>query len=76
MTNETTKPSITPNMKVAEFLKHYPELESVPINMAPAFAKLKNPVLRKTVARVATLGQAAAFSMIQLWNSSRSSRFD
>ncbi|MCP4632200.1 MAG: DUF1858 domain-containing protein [candidate division Zixibacteria bacterium] len=47
-------------MKVAEFLKYYPELENVLIEISPAFAKLKNPVLRKTVAKVASLGQAAA----------------
>lgn len=50
---------ITPQTKVGELLDAYPELEDVLVAMAPAFAKLRNPVLRRTVARVATLEQAA-----------------
>jgi hypothetical protein len=50
---------ITPKTKVGELLDAYPELESVLISMSPAFEKLRNPVLRKTVARVATLQQVA-----------------
>jgi hypothetical protein len=46
-------------MKVAELLEAWPELEEVLIRLAPAFRRLKNPVLRRTVARVATLEQAA-----------------
>ena len=51
---------ITPKTKVGELLETYPSLESVLIGMSPAFAKLKNPVLRRTVARVATIQQIAA----------------
>jgi hypothetical protein len=50
---------ISPKTKVGELLENYPELESVLIDMSPAFEKLKNPILRKTVARVATLQQVA-----------------
>lgn len=50
---------ITPEVKVGELLDVYPQLESVLIELAPPFAKLKNPVLRKTVARVTSLQQAA-----------------
>jgi hypothetical protein len=50
---------ITPATKVAELLASWPELEDVLIAQAPAFRRLKNPVLRRTVARVATLEQAA-----------------
>ena len=50
---------ITPKTKVGELLEAYPALEEVLIEISPVFAKLKNPVLRKTVARVATLQQAA-----------------
>jgi hypothetical protein len=50
---------ITPATKVAELLESWPELEDVLIEQAPAFRRLKNPVLRRTVARVATLEQAA-----------------
>lgn len=50
---------ISPKTKVGELLENYPELEPVLINMSPAFEKLKNPILRRTVARVATLQQVA-----------------
>lgn len=59
MTAELSKPPISPEMKVAEFLKHYPELEGTLMGLSPAFAKLQNPILRKTVAKVASLKQAA-----------------
>lgn len=45
--------------KVAEMLNDYPQLEEVLFQLSPAFAKLKNPILRKTVARVATLKQVS-----------------
>jgi hypothetical protein len=54
------KITISPKTKVGELLDNYPDLESVLLDMSPAFEKLKNPVLRKTVARVATLQQVAA----------------
>lgn len=50
---------ITPKTKVGALLEAYPELEETLISIAPAFKKLKNPVLRRTVAKVATLQQAA-----------------
>lgn len=58
--------SITPGTKVATLLKHFPQLEDVLIGMAPAFRKLKNPVLRMTVAKVASLRQAAAAGGVPL----------
>lgn len=51
---------ISPKTKIGELLQAYPQLESVLIEMSPVFEKLKNPVLRKTVARVATIQQIAA----------------
>lgn len=51
--------SITPETKVGELLEAWPELEATLVAIAPAFAKLRNPILRRTVARVATLAQAA-----------------
>ena len=50
---------IQPSTKIAQLLDAYPELEEVLIRMAPPFKKLKNPLLRKSVAKVATLQQAA-----------------
>ena len=52
--------SITPDSKVAALLESYPELEDVLIAIAPPFKKLKNPVLRRSVAKVASLRQGAA----------------
>ena len=69
MTNKQevpAKPVIAPEMKVGEFLKYYPELEDVLIGIAPVFAKLKNPILRKTIARVASLNQAAAVGDVSI----------
>ena len=47
-------------------MKSYPELEDVLIAMAPPFKKLKNPVLRRSVAKLATLQQAAAVARIPI----------
>jgi len=51
---------------VAQLLDAYPELEDVLIEMAPPFKKLKNPLLRKSVAKVATLQQAAIAGRLDL----------
>jgi TusA-related sulfurtransferase len=51
---------ILPSTKIAALLERYPELEEILIGLAPPFQKLKNPLLRKGVARVASLKQAAA----------------
>jgi len=53
------RPLITPHMKVGELLDAYPALEDVLIAIAPEFARLRNPLLRKTVAKITTLEQAA-----------------
>lgn len=45
--------------KVAALLDHYPDLEEILLALSPAFAKLRNPVLRRTVAKVTNLQQAA-----------------
>lgn len=50
---------ISPKTKVGELLDAFPQLEDVLLQLSPSFAKLKNPILRKTVARVASLQQAA-----------------
>lgn len=62
----SNKPPITPTMKVGVLLDAYPDLEDVLLELAPAFEKLKNPVLRKTVAKVATLRQAAQVGGIDI----------
>jgi hypothetical protein len=57
---------IGPETTVGAMLDAYPELESVLVEMAPAFAKLRNPVVRRTVAKAATLEQAAKIGGISL----------
>lgn len=50
---------IHPETRIGELLDAYPGIDDALIQWVPAFSKLKNPILRKTVARVATLDQAA-----------------
>ncbi|HPO54593.1 MAG TPA: DUF1858 domain-containing protein [Ignavibacteriaceae bacterium] len=57
---------ITPDTKVAELLNNFPELEKVLISLAPEFVKLNNPVLRRTIARVTSLKQAARVGNLDL----------
>jgi len=57
---------ITPKTRVGELLDTYPELEPVLMDLAPAFKKLQNPILRRTVGKVATLQQAAAIGNVSL----------
>lgn len=53
---------ITPETRVAQLLQAYPQLEDVLIRQAPAFERLKNPILRRTVARLTTLERAAGIA--------------
>ncbi len=62
--SEDHKLLITPKTRLGELLETYPDLEPVLLELSPAFQKLKNPVLRKTVAKVATLQQAASLGNI------------
>ena len=58
---------ITPRTKVYDLLEAYPGLEDLLIELAPVFKKLKNPVLRRTIARVTTLQQAAAVGNLPVY---------
>jgi len=51
--------TITPETRVGDLLDAFPEAEAALISIAPKFKALKNPVLRRTVAKIATLEQAA-----------------
>ena len=57
---------IAPKTKIAELIDAYPQLEQVLIGYVPAFEKLRNPVLRKTVARITTLQQAATIGGVSV----------
>lgn len=61
-----TLSDITPETKIGALLDSFPHLENFLIEMSPAFAKLRNPILRKTVARVATIRQVAQIGSIPL----------
>jgi hypothetical protein len=66
MDMEDNKLIITPKTKVLQLIEAYPQLEDVLIAYVPAFKKLKNPILRKTVAKIATLQQAATIGNVQV----------
>jgi hypothetical protein len=61
-----TEITIAPKTKIAELIDADPQLEQVLIGYVPAFEKLRNPVLRKTVARITTLQQAAVIGGVKV----------
>lgn len=63
---ENHKLVISPRTKVLQLIEAYPQLEDVLIEYVPAFKKLKNPILRKTVAKIATLQQAATAGNVRV----------
>ncbi len=66
MSDKTEKLNITPDTKVGHLLKEYPDLKEVLFDISPAFKKLSNPLLLKTVAKVTTLRQAAQVGKVSL----------
>jgi hypothetical protein len=56
--------AITPDTRIGDFLEAHPDLQEALIARVPAFAKLRNPVLRRTVAKLATVDQAARIAGI------------
>jgi uncharacterized protein (DUF2249 family) len=62
---------ITPKTKVNDLLNAYPELEAFLMRLNPKYKKLKNPILRRTVAKIATLTQVAkigGYDVLELVN--------
>jgi hypothetical protein len=57
---------ISPETKIGTLLDRFPDLERTLLDMAPEFKKLRNPILRKTIARVTSLRQASAVAKIPL----------
>jgi uncharacterized protein (DUF2249 family) len=57
---------ITPEIKILALLESYPQLEETLLSISPAFAKLQNPLLRRTIARMATLCQVAQIGNVPL----------
>ena len=58
--------TITPDTKIGPLLDRYPQLEAPLMKLSPAYAKLRNPLLRKTVAKVATLQQVAKIGEVPI----------
>ncbi len=58
--------NITPDSRIGELLERWPGLEAVLVDLSPHFQALSNPVLRRTVARVATLRQISTVSGVPL----------
>ena len=57
---------ITPDTKIGALLDKFPQLEEVLTKVAPEFKKLRNPILRRTVAKVVSLRQVAALGKVSL----------
>ncbi|MGB7414237.1 MAG: DUF1858 domain-containing protein [Thermosynechococcaceae cyanobacterium] len=55
---------ISAQTKVTELLQVFPQLEDRLISMNPQFKKLRNPLLRNSIGKIATLNQAAAVAGI------------
>lgn len=60
------KIEITPDTKIGELLDNYPQLEDLLLSFSPSFAKLNNPILRKTIGKVASLRQVAQIGGLNL----------
>ncbi len=63
---ECAAASITPESKIGDLLERWPGLEQVLVELSPHFRALRNPVLRRTVAKIATLRQVATVSGVPL----------
>lgn len=63
---ECSAASITPDSRLGELLERWPGLEAVLLDLSPHFRALRNPVLRRTVAKVATLRQVSSVSGVPL----------
>lgn len=61
-----TNIEINPSTKVYDLLNTYPELEETLIGIAPPFKKLRNPILRKSIAKIATLKNISSVGNIPL----------
>jgi len=57
---------ITPDMKVSDVLSQHPELLEIFVSQSPEFARLRNPIMRKTFARLVTVAQAANMGKVAL----------
>jgi DUF438 domain-containing protein len=57
---------ISANTKIDNLLKEYPFLEDFLVTLSPKFKGLKNPIMRKTIGKVATLSTIANIGGLEL----------
>lgn len=57
---------LTPKTKIDDLLKAYPFLLDFLINKSNEFKKLKNPIMRKTMGKIATLSKVATMGKFDL----------
>ena len=57
---------ISANTKIDSLLKEYPFLEEFLVTLSPKFKGLKNPIMRKTIGKVATLSKVAGIAGLDL----------
>ncbi len=57
-----TETLVTPDTRIGELIREHPEILEFLIGFSPRFAALRNPVMRRTIGRVATVAQAASIA--------------
>ena len=57
---------ILPKTKLFDIFQEFPELEEKVMDIAPPFRNLKNPVLRRTVGKLATIEKAAKIGKLDV----------
>ena len=58
---------ILKSTKLFDLLKEYPQLEDRIMNIAPPFKNLRNPILRRTVAKLATIEKIAQIGKLDVF---------
>ncbi len=66
MTIKKPGPDITAETRIGGLLDAFPQLEEVLVALSPAFKKLQNPLLRKTLAKTTSLRHASRVANIEL----------
>ena len=64
MTTRTDDEPILASWKISEVLHQHPDLLDALVELSPAFAKLRNPLMRKVQSRLVTVAQAAEIAGI------------
>ncbi|TXG80477.1 MAG: DUF2249 domain-containing protein [Thermomicrobiales bacterium] len=62
ISSPTSSEPITASWKISRVLQSYPELLDVLIDSAPAFERLRNPLVRRVQSRLVTVEQAAGIA--------------